>query len=128
MGETVTCSYFAIQFRGYIFADVAGDYSFTGGPDIDDVTLVWAGPGAVDNYARSEAIIDVRYPDVATYSATFTAEAGEYIPIRIMCGQKTRTFMCNVDMKGPAGGAVTLLQYPCDASKAAAFPPFGDET
>ncbi|KAH7131245.1 hypothetical protein EDB81DRAFT_906312 [Dactylonectria macrodidyma] len=127
MGETVVCSYFGIQFRGYIFANIAGDYTFTGGPDTDDNTIVWAGSPAV-YYTRAEAIVDIRFPDVATYTGTYTAQLGEYIPIRIICGQKTRTFTCNVDIKGPAGDAVTLLHTPCDESKAVQFPPWGAET
>ncbi|KAF7530977.1 hypothetical protein G7Z17_g13747 [Cylindrodendrum hubeiense] len=126
LGQTVLCTHFAVQFRGYILADVEGDYTFTGGPNTDDNTIVWAGNSAL-YYTRSDAIVDIRYPDIASYTGTYTAQLGEYIPIRIICSQYTYTFVHNMDIRDPAGNPVKLLHSPCDETGAVQFPPWGGE-
>jgi len=131
--------YVTVNHRGYVFAQQAGEYTFTI-PSSDDITLLWVGPTAYSGWSRANAkIIQPFVSSGATpisYKETFTA--GQYIPIRIMwaIGGGPRQF--SLELKAPDGtviiggkdakGSLFLVQYSCDRTSAPRYPPFGSET
>jgi hypothetical protein len=134
--QTFPLNYFALNHRGYIFAQLDGDYTFTF-PEPDDIVLLWVGERAYSGWTRAnaDAINIVNGGQTVTHKVTF--EAGKYYPIRIIFGQAQgpATFTASVTapdgtviLSSSSGASPFLVQYSCDGVLAPPFAPFGAET
>jgi hypothetical protein len=139
-GYTEECSYFTLHYRGYLFADQTGTFTFQIS-GADDLVLVWAGANAYSHWTRSNALLDVTYQRLeslpgGTLSRTYAAVAGEYIPMRIVFAQGGGPFGFNIAVTAPDGSVVLsagsatnkfLVQNSCDGTSAPPFAPLGQE-
>ncbi|KAI0149121.1 GLEYA domain-containing protein [Pestalotiopsis sp. NC0098] len=142
-GYTENCNNIALNYRGYLYAGQTGAFTFQI-TSADDIVLVWAGATAHSGWTRANALLDVTYPELGAGSGgggsiigTYTATAGEYIPIRILFSQGDGPFGFNVQVTAPDGTVVLsassstsdyLVQYSCDGTTAPAYAPYGSET
>lgn len=134
--QTFPLNYFALNHRGYIFAQLTGDYTFTF-PQPDDIVMLWVGEKAYTGWTRdnADAINIVNEGQTVTFTATF--EAGVYYPIRIVFGQAQGPASFSASVSAPDGTVILssssgpspfLVQYSCDGVLAPQFEPFGAET
>ncbi|KAJ5807814.1 hypothetical protein N7474_009083 [Penicillium riverlandense] len=127
--------YIALNHRGYIYAEVSGDYTFTS-PGVDDIIFFWSGPKAVSGWTESNA-------DATNYycgpGASFNMPllSGQYYPFRIVYANAETNSFENITITAPDGtvilGATSpaspyIVQYSCDGTSAPPFPAFGDES
>lgn len=136
-GYNFTSRIFAISHRGYFFVPVTGNYTISTNA-VDDILLAWVGPNAYSGFTRQNAVLSNTWnANAATY--TFSATAGQYVPIRFLLGQGYGGWGLSMMLLGPnntniitSGQSSTrwLVQYVCgkDKSIAPPYPPFGSET
>lgn len=133
--RTFDTTYVALNHRGYIYAAVSGDYTFTP-PSVDDIIFFWGGPKAFSGWTESNA-------DATDYycgpEATFTVPllSGQYYPFRIVYANAQTNSLENITITGPDGtvilgsattGSPYIVQYSCDRTLAPPFPAFGQES
>lgn len=118
-----------------IFAQVPGKYVFTiSNPD--DIVFLYLGDKAVSGWARNNANAVASccssYPTWA--STSYTLEAGDYLPFRIVFGQQGGPVKFAFSITAPDGTVILdsntsesdfVVQYSCDGTSAPAFAPFG---
>jgi GLEYA domain len=131
------CDYFSLDHRGYLFAPIAGHYTFTVS-GVDDIVLFWTGVNAQGGWTRDNADLVIAYGDDPSgniYSPgdgsfTVTMTQGEYLPIRIIFGQAQNAAVFQISLTDPNGdvildsntaGSPYIIQYSCDGILA---PPF----
>lgn len=126
--------YVAVNHRGYVFAQQAGEYTFSL-PACDDTAQLWVGPNAYRGYRRNNANI---VPTAAGQVYKITFEAGKYYPIRMLYANGQGPGSFSFKLTAPDGTVVIgdsttadspfLVQYSCDRTTAPPFPPFGSES
>ncbi|KAJ5806949.1 hypothetical protein N7474_010541 [Penicillium riverlandense] len=125
----------ALNHRGYIYAEVSGDYTYTSS-NADDIIFFWSGPKAFSGWTESNADATNEYcqPD-----STFTMSllSGQYYPFRIVYANSQLDAVENITITAPDGtvilgatstGSPYIVQYSCDGTSAPPFPAFGDES
>ncbi|KAJ5921025.1 hypothetical protein N7466_009351 [Penicillium verhagenii] len=133
--ETFETTYIALNHRGYIYAEVSGNYVFNS-PSVDDIIFFWGGPKAFSGWDESNADATDYYCGPA---ATFTAPllSGQYYPFRIVYANAQTNSLENITITAPDGtvilgssttGSPYIVQYSCDGTSAPPFPAFGQET
>lgn len=133
-GNTATtlCGPLAINYRGYIYAAIAGTYTFKmAGPD--DRVFLWLGNNAITGWTSANALINLWYASGAG-SATYTVTtAGTYLPIRVVAANNAQQSGTNsgggttwsLTMTNPYGidydigsstspNSANLLRFSCD--------------
>ncbi|KAF3025091.1 hypothetical protein G7054_g13166 [Neopestalotiopsis clavispora] len=136
-GYTQNCNNIALNYRGYLYAGQSGDFTFTIS-SADDIVIVWAGDAAYSGWTRSNALLDVTYTQLYSgiKTATYTATAGEYIPLRIIFSQGDGPFAFDIEVTAPDGTVILsadsttsnyLVQYSCDGTTAPAYAAYGSE-
>jgi hypothetical protein len=130
--QTFDVTYTALNHRGYIYAEVTGDYTYTS-PEADDILFFWGGPKAVSGWNESNADATDYYCGPGT---TFTASllSGQYYPFRIVYANAEAVALENITITAPDGtvilgatsvGSPYIVQYSCDGTSAPPFPAFG---
>jgi len=128
--------YMVINHKGYVCAQTAGVYTFNF-PACDDTGVLWVGPGAYKGYTRANANALRFWGDVSPRTVTYTATAGEYIPVRIMVANTGGIGSFSFTITGPDGKVIIddktqscpfIVQYSCDKTTAPRFAAFGAES
>lgn len=143
-GSTLSCNYYYMTYRGYIYATQVGVYSITFPSGIDDRGWIWMGPNAYSGYNGTNYIVEGSYSGLVVTSsltASFTAtQVGQYIPWRIAFAQKTYGVTFTAVITAPDGtvlvsgsntktiGNNNMVRYSCDGTTAPKFAAFGAET
>jgi hypothetical protein len=135
--ENVPSTYFVLNHRGYIFAQVDGDYTFTTS-QVDDITYLYLGDAAYRGYGlnnyNAEAYCCSAPANSA--SATYTLKTGQYLPFRVVFGQQGGPVVFSFSVTAPDGTTILdantqnsdfIVQYSCDGTTAPAFPAWGQE-
>jgi hypothetical protein len=135
--ENVPSTYFVLNHRGYIFAQVDGDYTFTTS-QVDDITYLYLGDAAYRGYSlnnyNAEAYCCSAPANSA--SATYTLKTGQYLPFRVVFGQQGGPVVFSFSVTAPDGTTILdantqnsdfIVQYSCDGTTAPAFPAWGQE-
>ncbi|KAI5248216.1 hypothetical protein E4T43_01436 [Aureobasidium subglaciale] len=136
--KSVPSTFFVLNHRGYIFAQVAGVYTFTTS-QADDITYLYLGDAAYEGYTRSSYNAKAVCCDAPANSAsgTYTLEAGQYLPFRLVFGQQGGPVVFSFSVTAPDGTVILdanthdskfIVQYSCDGTTAPAFPAWGRET
>ncbi|OAA71138.1 GLEYA adhesin domain protein [Cordyceps fumosorosea ARSEF 2679] len=125
----------AAGYRGFLFACQNGRYRFNS-PYSDDITIMWFGDKAYQNYTRDNAdIIQFYYGDNRPRNIYRDLKAGTYYPIRVLWGNTGGASDLSLRIYGPNGEDVSgadqsgehfLTTEACDGSYAP-FPPWGKE-
>lgn len=124
------CAYWDWQHRGFVYAGVSGDYTFTLPSGVDDDLFVWVGDDTVvrSTYSLDNAALVYRLDTAALVdsasSFVYTANAGEYIPLRIQFSQDTGPWLFGVTITSPDGSTIldgnnqssALVRFACDGS------------
>lgn len=128
--EPGNSTYFVVQHLAYFHPAKTGTYTFTT-PQVDDALYLWLGPNAVSGYTAANAnnIWQSEGPYTADY--TYTATAGDYIPMRLLFVQAQDCGFFNFYARDPDQGTVVAgqqniqnnqLLWDCTGSNVA--PPF----
>ncbi|KAI5211067.1 hypothetical protein AUEXF2481DRAFT_88074 [Aureobasidium subglaciale EXF-2481] len=136
--KSVPSTFFVLNHRGYIFAQVAGVYTFTTS-QADDITYLYLGDAAYKGYTRSNYNAKAVCCDAPANSAsgTYTLESGQYLPFRLVFGQQGGPVVFSFSVTAPDGTVILdanthdskfIVQYSCDGTTAPAFPAWGQET
>lgn len=114
------CSQWDLQHRGFVYAGASGDYTFALPAGIDDNAYVWVGDSTVvrSTYNSSNAVLR------NSGSFSYTANAGEYFPLRIQYVQDVGPWVFGLSITAPDGSIIlngstqssALVQYACDGS------------
>ncbi|CAD0096406.1 unnamed protein product [Aureobasidium mustum] len=135
--ENVPASYFVLNHRGYIFAQIDGDYTFTTS-QVDDITFLYLGDNAIRGYGKSNynaKAVCCSAPGNSA-SATYTLTTGQYLPFRLVFGQQGGPVVFSFSITAPDGTVILdantqnsdfIVQYSCDGTTAPAFPAWGSE-
>ncbi|KAK6002734.1 hypothetical protein QM012_001484 [Aureobasidium pullulans] len=136
--KNVPASYFVLNHRGYIFAQIDGIYTFTTSK-VDDITYLYLGDDAIRGYNLTnydaKAVCCSTQPDTA--SATRPLKTGQYLPFRIVFGQQGGPVVFAFSITAPDGTVILdasttnsdfIVQYSCDGTTAPAFPAWGQES
>ncbi|KAM0742176.1 hypothetical protein ACQRIT_002353 [Beauveria bassiana] len=125
----------AAGYRGFLFACQDGRYRFNS-PYSDDITIMWFGDKAYQNYTRDNAdIIQYYYGDNRPRNIYRDLKAGTYYPIRVLWGNTGGASDLSLRIYGPNGEDVSgadqsgehyLTTEACDGSYAP-FPPWDKE-
>ncbi|KAM3431795.1 hypothetical protein MY4824_006897 [Beauveria thailandica] len=125
----------AAGYRGFLFACQDGRYRFNS-PYSDDITIMWFGDKAYQNYTRGNAdIIQFFYGDNRPKNIYRDLKAGTYYPIRVLWGNTGGASDLSLRIYGPNGEDVSgadqsgehfLTTEACDGSYPP-FPPWGKE-
>ncbi|KAM3509851.1 hypothetical protein MY11210_006138 [Beauveria gryllotalpidicola] len=125
----------AAGYRGFLFACQDGRYRFNS-PYSDDITIMWFGDKAHQNYTRDNAdIIQFYYGKNRPVNIYRDLKAGTYYPIRVLWGNTGGASDLSLRIYGPSGEDVSgadksgehyLTTEACDGSYAP-FPPWGKE-
>ncbi|PMB65582.1 hypothetical protein BM221_008943 [Beauveria bassiana] len=125
----------AAGYRGFLFACQDGRYRFNS-PYSDDITIMWFGDKAYQNYTRDNSdIIQFYYGDNRPRNIYRDLKAGTYYPIRVLWGNTNGASDLSLRIYGPNGEDVSgadqsgehyLTTEACDGSYAP-FPPWGKE-
>ncbi|KAM3538658.1 hypothetical protein ARSEF1564_008417 [Beauveria bassiana] len=125
----------AAGYRGFLFACQDGRYRFNS-PYSDDITIMWFGDKAYQNYTRDNAdIIQFYYGDNRPRNIYRDLKAGTYYPIRVLWGNTGGASDLSLRIYGPNGEDVSgadqsgehyLTTEACDGSYAP-FPPWDKE-
>jgi hypothetical protein len=135
--ENVPASYFVLNHRGYIFAQVDGEYTFTTS-QVDDITYLYLGDDAIRGYGLNnyDAEAYCCSPPANSASATYTLTTGQYLPFRLIFGQQGGPVVFSFSITAPDGTVILdantqdsdfIVQYSCDGTTAPAFPDWGQE-
>jgi hypothetical protein len=135
--ENVPASYFVLNHRGYIFAQVDGEYTFTTS-QVDDITYLYLGDDAIRGYGLNnyDAEAYCCSPPANSASATYTLVTGQYLPFRLIFGQQGGPVVFSFSITAPDGTVILdadtqdsdfIVQYSCDGTTAPAFPDWGQE-
>jgi hypothetical protein len=133
--QTFNPEYFALNHRGYIYAELTGNYTFTS-LYVDDIDFFWGGPKAFSGWTESNA--DATATSCSP-QVTFTMQllSGQYYPIRYVYANAQTALSENITITAPDGtiilgptsaGSPYIVQYSCDGTSAPPFPAFGMET
>ena len=135
--KTVPANYFVLNHRGYIFAEMNGEYTFTTS-DVDDITYLYLGDAALKGYDRTNyaAKLVCCDPSLTSASATYALKTGDYLPFRVVFGQQGGPVAFTFSVTAPDGSVVLdagtqgsefVVQYSCDGDAAPKFPAWGQE-
>lgn len=135
--KNVPASYFVLNHRGYIFAQVDGDYTFTTS-QVDDITFLYLGDDAIRGYGLNnfDAKAVCCNAPANSASATYTLKTGQYLPFRLVFGQQGGPVVFSFSITAPDGTVILdagtqdskfIVQYSCDGTTAPAFPAWGQE-
>ncbi|CAD0026105.1 unnamed protein product [Aureobasidium pullulans] len=135
--KNVPASYFVLNHRGYIFAQVDGDYTFTTS-QVDDITFLYLGDDAIRGYGLNNFDAKAVCCDAPanSASATYTLKTGQYLPFRLVFGQQGGPVVFSFSITAPDGTVILdagtqdskfIVQYSCDGTTAPALPAWGQE-
>ncbi|KAJ5613347.1 hypothetical protein N7510_006541 [Penicillium lagena] len=136
-GTQQTFDYFALNQRGYIYAETTGTYVFTI-TNIDEVAYSWDNTTAYSGWDESnfEAYTSDNSPTTGNiYSMDLLS--GQYFPIRIVSANAQGASNLQISITAPDGSVILgpnssaspyIVQYSCDGTSAPLYPPFGSET
>lgn len=132
---TIPCKYFALDHRGYIFAEKTGTYTFFV-YNIDDIFLLWTGPTAQAGWDNTNTALTVN-ENASNGTLSVALTQGEYLPIRFVFGQAQGYAIFGMSVTGPdetvildsaTSGSPYVVQYSCDGTSAPQFAgAFGQE-
>ncbi|KAH0011437.1 hypothetical protein KCU78_g10022, partial [Aureobasidium melanogenum] len=136
--ENVPASYFVLNHRGYIFAQIDGDYTFTTS-QVDDITFLYLGDDAIRGYGLNnyDAKAVCCSAPANSASATYSLTTGQYLPFRLVFGQQGGPVVFSFSITAPDGTVILdantqnsdfIVQYSCDGTTAPAFPAWGQES
>lgn len=125
------CAYWDLQHRGFVYAGASGDYTFALPAGVDDRAYVWLGDDDAvvrSTYNSSNAVL------TNGGSFSYTANAGEYIPLRVQYVQDVGPWVFGLTITAPDDSVIlndstqssALVQYACDGSTAG-WLPWGNE-
>jgi len=84
--NTYGWEYYTVEWQGYFYAKISGNYTF--GIGSDDASHLWLGDGAL-NYDGGKLLINNGGPHgFREYSATKYLTQGNYYPIRMLMGEQ----------------------------------------
>jgi hypothetical protein len=136
-GSTL-CGPLAINYRGYLYAAIAGTYTFTVS-QVDDRAFLWLGETARTGWTAANAVL-YNQGSAAGQSITYTVSAaGSYIPMRVVAvnmgtqagnGANPMTWLLTV--RNPYGvdydvgsnaqpGSANLVRFSCNNVDAPSF-------
>ena len=127
---------FTLDHRGYILAPQSGIYNFRFVNTIDDIGLIWLGPAAYSGWNRGNAAAVLAYQTTGSMAATWMANAGDYIPFRVMYANAQGVAVLNFSVNAPDGTILidggtrltdNVIQFSCDQTTAPPFPAWGSE-
>ncbi|THV63518.1 hypothetical protein D6D28_10614 [Aureobasidium pullulans] len=135
--QNVPASYFVLNHRGYIFAQVDGDYTFTTS-QVDGITFLYLGDDAIRGYGLNDFDAKAVCCDAPanSASATYTLRTGQCLPFRLVFGQQGGLVVFSFSITAPDGTVILdagtqdskfIVQYSCDGTTAPAFPAWGQE-
>ena len=122
-GSVLNLEHFAVNHKGYIYARVTGQYTFTIDKP-DDLLLLWVGK---QDYTRDNADISNSYFDDRTMTVTRLLQAGQYYPIRMVFAQGDGEVGLSGTITDPEGQVLLskdtgaspwVVQYSCDRTTA----------
>ncbi|KAI1142274.1 GLEYA domain-containing protein [Hypoxylon sp. FL0543] len=123
--------FYVIDHRAYLFAPESGTYTIVAN-GVDDAIFIWDGPTAYSGWTRDNAAgLITDQSAQQSGSVSFTMNAGDYLPFRIMFVQAQGGAQFQLSITAPDGtvisnaGSPYLLQYPCNGAQ---FPAWGSET
>jgi hypothetical protein len=129
-----SCSAFTYDHRGYFFAPISGNFTFTL-RFVDDIALLWLGDLAYRNYSRTNATLESQTRSSnGTASYIMELGAGTYTPFRLMMGNVGGPTHGYFDVVAPGGTKIIdsqitraknpyLVQFGCaDQPNATPFP------
>lgn len=134
--QTFKSTYFALNHRGYIYAEVSGAYTFNSSY-VDDILFFWYNSSAYSGWDESNAGV-VQWcgrEENATYSVNLLS--GQYYPIRLVYANAETNSYESITITAPDGtvllgpdttGTPNIVGYSCDGTSAPMYPPFGQET
>lgn len=101
-GRLAPCTFFAIDYIGYVYAYQSGSFTFT--LDVpDDHAFLWLEEKAFSAWDLSNTDINIQEADTDPKSFSYNATQGEYIPYRIHYGQRVRPYTFAAGLVGPDG-------------------------
>lgn len=138
------CTNLVLQWRGYVRASTSGTYTFQIPPLADDREWLWLGSTAYSGYNTTNYAAQTSYDNAnATGTATVYAEAGTYIPWRVLYAQHTYVALASLTVIAPDGTLLMnpqtrtsqlanvsseFVEYSCSNRTAPPFLPWGQET
>ncbi|PYH76280.1 hypothetical protein BO82DRAFT_436728 [Aspergillus uvarum CBS 121591] len=132
-GNLKVPDYFALNHRGYLYAETTGTYAVTL-VNTDDVAYFWYNTTAYTgwNVTNWDMYTDFETAD----SLHIDLVAGQYLPIRLVFANAQGTASLPFSITAPDGSIVLdanstaspfIVQYSCDRVTAPEFPSFGHE-
>jgi hypothetical protein len=127
--------FFALNHRGYIYAEVSGDYTFNT-PGVDDINFFWWGPDAYSGWTESNVNASIACSGTSA-TVNVTLLSGQYYPIRFIFANAEENLVEVMSITAPDGtvilganstGSPYIVQYSCDGTSAKPYPLFGHET
>lgn len=125
--------FFALNHRGYLYANITGTYAVTL-VNTDDVSYFWYNETAYEGWNITDADMYNNYDDAE--SAHIDLVAGDYLPIRLIYANAQGAASLSFTITAPDGSEILgpnstaspyIVQYSCDMMTAPEFPPFGQE-
>jgi len=101
----------AVNHRGYLYAKVGGDYSFSVPSLQYELTLLWVGETALKDYDTDNAFIIYKSPVAnkpwpSSITKTMHCYKGSYTPIRIIAMSCSNNFRLDFNIRAPDGTTV----------------------
>ncbi|CAN8101136.1 unnamed protein product [Discula destructiva] len=139
---TGTCNEIVLIWRGYLYAVTAGTYTFALPTNADDRMFAWVGPTAFSGWTFANKNMETSYSGVevtASATTTFVAQAGTYIPYRVLLAQNGGLVFGSLKVTAPDGTVLMdpaspanvsdhFVRYTCESNAAPAFASWGRET
>lgn len=132
-GHQETPDFFALNHRGYIYANTTGTYAVTL-IEVDDVAYFWYNATAYAGWNVTNADIYGHFDSADSLHIDLVA--GQYLPIRLVYANAQGAASLPFSITGPDGSVIlgpnstaspSIVQYSCDKVTAPKFPPFGYE-
>jgi hypothetical protein len=120
-----SCAAYTYDHRGYFFAPISGNYTFTL-RFVDDIALLWLGDIAYRNFGRPNATLEAQVRNTnGTSSFSMQLGAGSYTPVRLMMSNVGGPTHGSFDIVAPGGvrvldskitraGNPYLVQFGCN--------------
>lgn len=127
----VSLEYMGIMHEAYIYAKVAGEYTFSVSY-VDDIGFFWVGDNAYEGWTRENANGVVSSADGSALNLKINLAAGDYYPVRILWVNGQTDFALDLVISNPDGDVIAdsngidkeyIVSKTCDDA-ADKFPPF----
>jgi hypothetical protein len=131
----------ALNHIFYLFAGHGTGYYYINLPQADNVTLLWIGPNALSGYTRENSVLIQTWSAPAPATLGFYLNSNTYTPIRLWFANGGGVGGFQFSLTAPDGAQILqttpnqnagfmnpdIVMFPCDSSKGARFPGFGNE-